>query len=188
MRNWVLSPLRFHTCSVCMVQIVTVCLFHVVMLTVFLSEHQSLSGPDRRQHDSLHHQENLWPVRHHQSQRSDQAAGPQCPLWTGDCLYSPYRASKRKRKKSSYWSSTREEISIQMNDSPIFISWSDWHVSWEKYMTCTCCDPLLCVARRPCGYCRTTSRVTSSKSGRWSGTGSGLWRDDRDSSAPRALP
>lgn len=43
------------------------------------------------------------------------------------------------------------------------------------------------LARR-CGYYRTTLRVTSSKLGRWSGTGSGSSREDRDWSDPRAQP
>lgn len=49
-----------------------------------LSAHQSFSGPNWRQHDCLYDKENIWPLCYHQSQRSHQTAGSQCPIWTGD--------------------------------------------------------------------------------------------------------
>ena len=50
------------------------------------SAHQNLSGPDRGKHHSLHHEENVWPICHRESQRSHQAAGQECPIWTGNDL------------------------------------------------------------------------------------------------------
>lgn len=47
------------------------------------SAHQSLSGSDRGKHHSLHHQENVWPLRHRESQRSHQAAGQERPVRAG---------------------------------------------------------------------------------------------------------
>lgn len=55
------------------------------------SAHQNLSGPDRGKHHSLHHKENIWPIRHRESQRPHQAASQECPIRTGNdpCAHIP---------------------------------------------------------------------------------------------------
>lgn len=150
------------------------------------SAHQNLSGPDRGKHHSLHHKENIWPIRHRESQRPHQAAGQECPIRTGNdpCAHIQDTAGHVR----CGWLTV---CLIRWRWLLLFRKTLDaW---WQQYETQEWCCRftllfILFSASRLCGYYRMTWRATLSKSAPWWGTESGLWNEDSGWLAQRAPP